>query len=207
MLDTHFDANPLLFWEFVGVASDAAFKEGRVNRARMLLSQVPPEFRDFVWKYRSSSISGFYMTLKGHSYSAEALAISKCGNFLASRSNDGLIYIWDTNRGLIINCLETQLSKSRLLKFSTDASLLFFSNGKSSLCKIHLNDGSYEDLINDANLKITTVIMSDTANKIIYGTSGGEIGIFDVESKKVQFILTAHENEVQALALSLDGIF
>ena len=166
-------------------------------------------------------------SLKGHAATIESLAISKDGKFLASASDDKTVILWDLAAGKETQTIKGHTDGVLSANFSPDGKQLVTTSadktvrvwdiaGAKELVEfkveriVEIKDVKGKDAkgkdVKQTELgrEFTHAVFTSDGKKIVAGNLDGVIKIYDVESKKEDKELKAHEG-VWALALSPDG--
>ncbi|MBF0253098.1 MAG: AAA family ATPase [Candidatus Omnitrophica bacterium] len=148
---------------------------------------------------REFLVSELENTLKGHTNSPLALALTPDGD-IVSGSSDNTIRIWDIKSGKV-KILKGHTHQVSSLAITTDGKIISGSNDKTIRIwdiekgKVKILKGQTEEV----------VCMALTLDgKIISGSNDKTIRIWDIESGKGK-ILKGHKSEVQSINLTSEG--
>jgi WD40 repeat protein len=160
--------------------------------------------------------------LAGHAQDVEALALSKDGKLLASASEDNTVLIWNLAEGKSTQTIKGHTDFVTGVAFSADGKQLVTTSKDKTVRVWNLADAKelasfkVERMVEvkDAKGKVskqkelgrefTNAVFTNDGKKIIAGNLDGVIKVYDVESKKEEREMKAHEG-VWAMALSPDG--
>jgi WD40 repeat protein len=160
--------------------------------------------------------------LTGHAQDVEGLAISKDGKSLASASEDNTALIWNLAEGKTTQTIKGHTDFVTSVSFNPEGTQVV-TTSKDKTLRVWDVAGAKEIAnfkvereveIKDAKGKVTKqkelgrefthAVFSSDGKKVIAGNLDGAIKFYDVEGKKEERELKAHEG-VWALALSPDG--
>jgi len=96
----------------------------------VFLSLSKKPFLDLLWaKVRNKQ--ALIMTLEGHTYTVDSIAISSDNSKIVSGSEDKTIKVWDLNTGRLLNTLEGFSSRINSVAITSDNSKIISGSGGS----------------------------------------------------------------------------
>lgn len=114
----------------IGMAA-ASINDGRYRRARKLLAECLPRFRDFEWGLLYRLANPNQLSTPEHADSILDIAYSPDGSLIAGGCRDGVAVIWDAETGQEIRRLEGHAAMVLKVAFSPDGKRLATSDGNA----------------------------------------------------------------------------
>lgn len=182
---------------------DVPFREGEIK----------------VWDAKSGKPG---ISLMGHNDNVEALALSKDGKFLASGSKDTTVKIWDLAAGKETQTLKGHTDDVISVGFSPDGKQVVTTSMDKTVRVWNIADAKEvasfkvenmvktkdpkgkETQVKEIGREFTHALFTNDGKKVIACNRDGLIKFYDIDAKKEDRELKAHEG-VLALALSPDG--
>jgi WD40 repeat protein len=159
----------------------------------------------------TSPVGNLVRTFTGHKDCVEHIALTLDGKFVISAARNKEIRIWDiekgreefTLQGFAVDCLAA---------IDTNRFVVAGASGKSidagspdSIIKIIIMrfNGNYEEVaIAELEQSVCSLIVTADQKILIAGMKDGKIQIWDLNLKKLIWVLSAHEAEVKSVAIS-----
>jgi serine/threonine protein kinase len=146
-----------------------------------------------------------FRTLSGHKDSVEALAFLDGGARLASAGVDGVIRIWDVERGKIVRTLTGHRRSVIAVAVSPDGKLLVSAGNESELLLWDPSTGKRIGRLAGHAQDVYVVRFSTDGRWLASGGRDRTIIIWDMAARKPARRLEGHEDSILALAFSPSG--
>ncbi|KAJ7211904.1 WD40-repeat-containing domain protein [Mycena haematopus] len=145
------------------------------------------------------------LVLEGHKSSINMVSVSQQGGRVASSSDDGYIYIWDTSNGAQVSCFNGHIGAVKSVEYSPDSSYLVSGGADATIRIWNAITGfnmftfvGHKDTVNLA-------IFSSDGSKIVSASDDSTVGLWDVLRRKQIASLNGHSGPVTCLALLANG--
>lgn len=181
-----------------------AQRDGDVGRALEGLDTVPEDLRCFEHHYLRTLCGRKMRVLGGHQGSADAVAVSSSGEFLASAGSDGKVIVWELTTGRP-HAEFRHPSAVAALAFSPDGRFIASGSGQA----VRLWEVSSGQLVRTfpsaAGVAVKCVAFAPDG-RTVAAVADGAIGrAWDVATGADRFVLDGGAGRLCALAFSADG--
>ncbi len=143
-------------------------------------------------------------TLKSHSKSVWATAISANGQVLASGSQDCTIGLWNAPTGKLQRTLTGHKDTIRSLAMSADGQILASGSGDTTIKLWNVPTGKLIGTFSGHSSPVWTVALSKDGKTLISASEDGSINIWDLRTGAAKTIESAHKSRIFSIALSPD---
>ncbi len=143
-------------------------------------------------------------TLKSHSDSVWAIAVSANGQVLASGSQDCTIKVWNGFTGQLQRTLTGHKDTIRSLAISADGRTLVSGSGDTTIKLWNLPTGKLINTFSGHSSPVWSVAIAPDGKTIVSASEDGSIKIWDVSTGSAKTIESAHKDRIFSVALSPD---
>jgi WD40 repeat protein/serine/threonine protein kinase len=202
--------------------ASAAWDNANVGRVLELLEpyQKPPDgqsdLRGWEWHYLWRLSHDTLLTLRGHTFGVNCVAVSPDGKLLASGSGDKTVRIWDAANGQEIRILTGHTDNVTCVAFSPDSKRLAsagggWEGGKPGEVKVWEVANGQEAVSYKGHTHWVQSVTFSPDGKWLASSSGSgtvsraEIKIWDSATGKDILTLKGHTGEIASVAFGPDG--
>lgn len=150
------------------------------------------------------SASPIVRSLKGHSDSVWAIAMSPLGDTLVSGSFDKTIKIWNPQTGKLLHTLSGHLDAVRAIAISRDGLLLASGSSDKTIKIWNLQTGKLLRTLSGHRSAIWSVSISPDGQTLVSGAYDGAIKIWNLQTGEL-LNLPEYDDSVWSVAISPDG--
>ena len=144
--------------------------------------------------------------LEGPEDEARGLAFSPGAGLLAAASEDGKVYIWDTETGAVVRVFTAHKRGARGVSFSPDGGILASCGADYAVKLWDVAGWKLLRVLEGHRWYVNAVTFSPDGTVLASGASNGEIILWDPASRERIDSLKAHEKAVTGLDFNPDGI-
>eukprot|EP00667_Euglena_gracilis_P000249 EG_transcript_249 len=145
-------------------------------------------------------------TLEGHYYGVNGVALAGDGTLMASGSQDSTIRIWSSTNGELLNDLGGHTDKVVAISFAADGNTIASAADDKAVCVWSSISGQLLHRLQDRDLAlINSLAISGDGRFALAGYADNVARLWDCASGQLVRRLTAHQDKVSAVALSMDG--
>ena len=146
-----------------------------------------------------------HKTMKGHTSTVSAIAVSADGKMVASGSYDNTIRLWDAQTGKEKVRLTGNLTNTRALQFTPDGKSLVSAHSNRVLYIWNLVHKIQVGQMAGHTSTIRCLAVSPDGKLAATGSSDKTIRLWDIAKRKCVGVLTGHSRYIYAVAFSPDG--
>lgn len=147
-------------------------------------------------------------TLVGFTSPINSLAFSPDGSQIVSGSDDGVIRLWDTTTGGLLNTFAGHRDVVTSVAFSPDGVTLASGSGDGTIRFWDINAGAIPTETITYTVPIWSVVFSPADDKrLAFSAEDGSVKIWDREANKTLTSFLGHQSPVYSLAFSSDGSY
>ena len=143
-------------------------------------------------------------TLKSHSQSVWATAVSANGQVLASGSQDCTIKVWNAATGKLQRTLTGHKDTIRSLAISADGRTLASGSGDTTIKLWELPTGKLIGTFSGHSSPVWSVAIAPDGKTLLSASEDGSVNIWNLATGATQTIEAAHRSRIFAIALSPD---
>ncbi len=144
-------------------------------------------------------------TLKGHSDTVWAVAVSRDGRTLVSGSADKTIKVWNLKTGQLRQTLSGHSDIVRSVTIGPDGQTLASGSGDRTLKIWNLQTGKLLGTLNGHVGPVWSVAISRDGRTVVSGEEDGSIKFWSLQTGELHRTIPAHLGRVFSVALSPDG--
>ncbi|MDB9449523.1 WD40 repeat domain-containing protein [Dolichospermum circinale] len=174
-----------------------------------LLAQIATDKNIGLYSLMGSLIppggSGLIRTLKGHSSSVYAIAVTPDGKTVISGSADDTIKIWDLGTGTEKFTLEGHSNSVNAIAVTPDGKTVISGSRDNTIKIWDLGTGQEKFTLEGHSDWVNAIAVTPDGKTVISGSYDKTIKIWDVETGTEKFTLEGHSSSVKAIALTSDG--
>jgi eukaryotic-like serine/threonine-protein kinase len=203
----------------MNMAGQAATSSGGVARVLELLSLAEKhrtDLRNWEWYYLDGLCHRDLATLRGHQRSVMAAAWSPDGRQLASAGDQGVIQLWDANRGetlrtwrasfRAIQSIAWSPDRTRLATASWDGAVKVWEVGSGKEVLVLIPEKSVESPDGITPLSaVFAVAWSPDGKQLVSGGEDSVVHIWDAAKGSETRVIPCHNQKVLSLAWSPDA--
>lgn len=147
------------------------------------------------------------MTLTGHADWIESVTVFSGGEYAASCSDDGIIKVWNLNKGNAMLSLKGHSAKVRDIKSVPDGKLLLSASDDSTIKVWDLRKGKEIRTLKGHQGGVGSLAVSSDGRFVVSGSDDGTVKIWDIAGGRLAATLAGHTDWVRGVALSPDNRF
>ncbi len=185
--------------------SQTSFESGNVILARERLEQVPPDLRNWEWRFLARQYNGGIFTLYGHTGNVSCVAFSPDGTRFGTGSSDGIAKVWDARTGTPLLDFKGHTQNVKCLAFSPDGSQLV-TGGADKTAKVwDARTGRPLLELKGLTASVFTVAYSPDGSRLVTGCLDKTAKVWDVRTGTPLLELKGLTGPVFSVAYSPDG--
>ncbi len=155
-----------------------------------------------VWSLPSGELKN---TLRGHTESVNAVAMSADGKILASGSDDKTIKIWNLETGAVVRTLSGHTNAISTVAISVDGEFLVSGSWDKSIKIWNTKTGELLRTLTGHSGLVNTVAMSADSKVLASGSKDGSIRLWNLATGKSIRTISGNNLSVLSVAFSPDG--
>ena len=152
-----------------------------------------------------SKSSGVAWALQGHSHGVRSVAWSPNGALIASGMDDGIIILWDAERGVELGTLEGHEQGVRSVAWSPDGELLCSGSDDSAIVLWDIESGSQAATLQGHTRGVHSIAPSPDGEMLASGSYDRKVILWNIASGESVKVLEGHARGVRSIAWSPDG--
>ncbi len=133
------------------------------------------------------------------------LAVMPGGHALVTGSLDGILKLWNWREGEQLKCVDLRAREVRAVVVSRDARMAFGAT-RSSLEMVDLETWKRPKQLLDGRVSIGALALTDDGTKILAACEDSTVVIIYVQEGKVLQVMKQHREQVNAVAISPNGL-
>jgi WD40 repeat protein len=130
------------------------------------------------------------------------LAVSPDGRRLASATADGIVRLWDPQRGALIQMLEGHTDYVNGVAFSPDGQLLASGSSDKAINLWDAQSGQLSQTLEGHTLAVTSVAFSPDGRSIASASYDKTLRLWDVRTGRLLRAIEAHADPVLSLSIT-----
>jgi WD40 repeat protein len=134
-----------------------------------------------------------------------AIAFSPDGNMLASGSEDGIIRLWNTKDGSIVNTLLGHTKFVASISFSPDGKTLASASGDGTIRLWNISDGSLTKILNKHTKGVNSVSFSSDGLTLASGGEDRAIKFWTISDGTEIRTIAGDGQQINSVSFSPDG--
>jgi WD40 repeat protein len=148
---------------------------------------------------------GLLRTLKGHSNSVNAVAVTADGKRAISGSSDNTLKVWDLTTGKEQFTLKGHSNSVNAVAVTADGKRAISGSSDNTLKVWNLTTGKEEFTLTGHSDSVNAVAVTADGKRAISGSFDNTLKVWDLTTGKEEFTLKGHSYSVNAVAVTADG--
>jgi WD40 repeat protein/serine/threonine protein kinase len=185
--------------------ADAAWRDRPASLTQDRLDEVPPDLRNWEWRYLKRTCTGGIFTLYGHIGSVSSVAFSADGTVLASSCSDKTVKIWDARTGQEIRTLKGHAQGVTSVTFSPDGALLASGSIDNTVKLWNARTGKEIRALKGHTREVTSVAFSPDGAHLASGSGDNSVKVWDPRTGQELRTLKGHTSVLNDVTFSPDG--
>jgi WD40 repeat protein len=182
--------------------AQAAWQEGDVRRAWVLLDGCRRDLRGWEHDYLYTLFTSKQHTLHGHKGAATSVAFSPDGKRLASAGADGIVKVWEALTGQEILTIK---EAGGLIAYSPDGKRLLSGSGDKTAKVWDAQTGQLTHTLNGHAEAVTSVAVSLDGKRLASASMDNTLKVWNAQTGQEIHTLFGHTGAVRSVAFSPDG--
>ncbi len=185
-----------LYFKNIALA-ELSYRDGSLRHVRKLLDSCPDDLRAWEWhRLNHMSSDQSYMTLRGHTGSIWAVAVSPDGMRIASCGEDRTIKVWNAITGTELATLQGHKNTVGFLSFSPDGRLIVSGSDDKTAKVWDVSTGTEVATLRGHSREVRPVSFSQSGRKIVSGSRDASIKVWDAKNGTELMTLQGHDSGI-----------
>jgi WD40 repeat protein/tRNA A-37 threonylcarbamoyl transferase component Bud32/tetratricopeptide (TPR) repeat protein len=190
--------------------ADAAFRNGEVRRAELLLDQCDPQRRGWEWRYLKGRCHDDLLTFREHGHPLACLAVSPDARLVASGDPVGRVRVWEAATGkerlvLSLTSAPTPTSAIGSVCFAPDGARLAVAWAPGNLKILDIVRRKEIAEFHGHKGQVHRAAFSPDGKRLASAGDDGTVRIWDASTGREFLSLRGHAGRVNAASFSPDG--